>query len=174
MTDKSIYKDAPDYCHYFFDLVQSNDLISELHKSKQTTHDFILSIPFGKENYTYSENKWTIKEVLRHIIDSERVYAYRALRFSRFDNTELPGFDENEYIKSVKNIKYNLKDLLIEYLNVRDASINLFNFLTDEMLDFKGIANKVNYTARTLGFMSVGHNIHHCNFIKTKYLIDKQ
>jgi len=173
MTDKTIYKDAPDYCHYFFDLIGTNDLISELQKSKQITQDFILTIPEEKGNYAYSENKWTIKEVLRHIIDCERIYTYRALRFSRFDDTELAGFDENDYIANVKNIKFSLSDLLTEYTEVRNATISLFKSMTDEMLDFKGKANNAYFTPRAIGFMTAGHNIHHCNFILTKYLNDK-
>lgn len=173
MTDKTLYKDAPDYCHYFFDLIETNDLISELQKSKQLTRDFILKIQEEKGNYAYSENKWTIKEVIRHIKDCERIYTYRALRFSRFDDTELAGFDGNDYIANVKNINFRLNDLLIEYIDVRNATINLFNNMTGGMLDFKGKANNAYFTPRTIGFMTAGHNIHHCNFVKAKYLNDK-
>ena len=109
---------------------------------------------------------------LKHIIDCERIYTYRALRFSRFDNTELAGFDENEYTANVKKIKYHLKDLLDEYINVRNASMNLFKNMTEEMLNFKGKANNAYFTPRTIGFMTAGHNVHHCNFIKTYYLND--
>lgn len=170
MTDKTIYRDAPQYCHYFFDLVQTDDLLTELEKSYHLTQElFSLIIP-EKENYSYQPNKWTTKEVIRHIIDCERVYTYRALRFSRFDNTELSGFDENKYIDGIKNIEQNFTDLKDEFENVRKSTIALFKTMTKEMLDFKGTANKVVFTARTLGFMTVGHNIHHCNFIKTNYL----
>lgn len=170
MTDKIIYKDAPNYCHYFFDLVETNDLLSELEKSYKLTKEVFKLITFENENYSYQTNKWTIKEVLRHILDCERVYTYRAFRFSRFDNTELSGFDENEYIEKNKQAEQSLAELIDEYENVRKSTINLFKTMTNEMLDFKGKANKVSFSARTLGFMTVGHNIHHVNFIKTKYL----
>jgi uncharacterized damage-inducible protein DinB len=170
MTDKIIYKDAPNYCHYFFDLVETNDLLSELEKSYKLTKEVFKLITFENENYSYQTNKWTIKEVLRHIVDCERVYTYRAFRFSRFDNTELSGFDENEYIEKNKQAEQSLAELIDEYENVRKSTINLFKTMTNEMLDFKGKANKVSFSARTLGFMTVGHNIHHVNFIKTKYL----
>ncbi|MFZ5946579.1 MAG: DinB family protein [Stygiobacter sp.] len=170
MTDKTIYQDAPKYCHYFFDLVQTDDLLNELKKSKIFTDNLFKLITAEKENYSYAPNKWTTKEVIRHIIDCERVYTYRALRFSRFDNTELSGFDENKYIDSIKGLEQNLADLKDEYDNVRKSTIALFKAMTKEMLDFKGTANNVGFTARTLGFMTVGHNLHHCNFIKTKYL----
>lgn len=170
MTDKTIYKDAPDYCHYFFDLVETGNLLNELEKSKNFTQDTFDLITTEKENYSYQPNKWTTKEVLRHIIDCERVYTYRAFRFSRFDNTELAGFDENKYIEQIKIAEQPLPDLLNEYSIVRNSTIALFKTMNDEMLDNKGIANNVYFTARTLGFMTVGHNFHHCNFIRTKYL----
>lgn len=170
MTDKRIYRDAPSYCHYFFDLVGTDDLLAELHKSKTQTEGLFLRITPEIENFSYAIGKWTIKEVIRHIIDCERVYTYRALRFSRFDETELSGFDENKYIDNLKPTAYNLADLKDEYTAVRTATIALFKSMTDEMLDFKGKANNVLFTARTLGFMTIGHNIHHCNFIVDNYL----
>jgi uncharacterized damage-inducible protein DinB len=173
MTDKIIYKDAPNYCHYFFDLVETNDLLNELEKIYKLTKEVFKLITFENENYSYQTNKWTIKEVLRHIIDCERVYTYRAFRFSRFDNTELSGFDENEYIEKIKQAEQSLAELIDEYENVRKSTINLFKTMTNEMLDFKGKANKVSFSPRTLGFMTIGHNIHHVNFIKTKYLNEK-
>jgi len=170
MTDKTIYKDAPDYCHYFFDLVETDNLLDELQKSYQITNELFQLITPEKENFSYQPDKWTTKEAIRHIIDCERVYTYRAFRFSRFDNTELPGFDENKYIETIKGKALNLSDLKDEYENTRKSTIALFKTMTNEMLDFKGPANKVYFTARSLGFMTVGHNLHHCNFIKTKYL----
>jgi hypothetical protein len=170
MIDKTIYQHAPQYCHYYFDLVKTDDLLTELEKSYQATQDLFCLIRSEKENYSYQPNKWTTKEVLRHIIDCERVYTYRALRLSRFDDTELPGFDENKYIDNIKNVEQNLTDLKDEYENVRKSTIALFKTMTNEMLDFKGIANKFVFTPRTIGFMTVGHNLHHCNFIKTNYL----
>lgn len=170
MTDKTVYNDAPAYCHYFFDLVKTNDVLTELENSCQMTKGLFSMITAEKENYSYQPLKWTTKEVIRHIIDCERVYAYRAFRFSRFDKTELPGFDENFYIDSFKSVEQSLTDLTEEYQNVRKSTISLFKTMTDEMLDFKGTANKVVFTARALGFMAVGHNIHHCNFIKSNYL----
>jgi len=170
MNDQSIYQDAPSYFHYYFDLVQTNDLNYELQKNKQATIDFIQSIPLGKEDYAYQKGKWTIKEVIRHIVDTERVFAYRAFRFSRFDSTELAGFDENHYINNVKDINFDINDLLSEFVNLRSSTVNLFETMTDQMLDFKGTANNNKVSARALGFMIIGHNLHHCNFVSTHYL----
>ncbi|MBK7559373.1 MAG: DinB family protein [Chitinophagaceae bacterium] len=170
MIVKPNYSDAPKYCHYYFDLVTENNLLDALQNSYKETLTLIASIPTEKENYSYAERKWTTKDVLRHIIDCERVYAYRAFRFSRFDDTELPGFDENQYIIHSQKIQSDLQSLKDEYSNIRESTLNLFKPMTENMLDFKGTANTAGFTARGLGYMTVGHNIHHCNFIKTHYL----
>ena len=93
-----------------------------------------------------------------------------AFRFSRLDDTQLSGVEENDYIDNVKGIDLNLSDLQEEYLVVRNSTIWVFRNITDEMMDFKGLANQENYTARTLGFGTIGHNIHHCRFIRKMYL----
>ena len=170
MNNPKIYQDAPEYSHYFFDLVPTDNLLEELKQSKDFTLAFLDSLPADKENFAYAPEKWTIKEVIRHIIDCERVYTYRALRFSRFDATELAGFDENAYMTPLKNLKYSLADLREEYTAVRNATLALYQNMTDEMLDFKGTANGVSFTARSLGFMAVGHNLHHVRFVQNNYL----
>jgi len=170
MKNKAIYNDAPTYCGYYFDLIASDDLILEFEKSRLLTLDVFSMVSPEKENYSYQTDKWTIKEVLRHIIDMERIFAYRAFRFSRFDPTELSGVEENDYIVNAKQTDIKLSDLVEEFLVVRKATTWIYKNIGNEMLDFKGIANKQNYTARTLGFAMIGHNIHHCNTIKTKYL----
>lgn len=170
MVNKVYYNDAPDYCRPFFDLVDSDDLLAELEKSKIDTLTLFANITEDNANYRYAPNKWSVKEVLRHIIDCERVYAYRALRFSRFDNTPLSGFDENVYIDNSRIVEQHLFDLKNEFELVRNSTIELYKPMTNTMLDFKGTANNATFTARTLGFMTVGHNIHHCKTIRSRYL----
>jgi uncharacterized damage-inducible protein DinB len=170
MTNKKIYEDAPAYCHDYFNLVETDDLLNELVKSYQSTQELFGLITPENENHSYQPGKWTIKEVLRHIIDCERVYTYRAFRFSRFDDTELAGFDENNYIEVLKGQEQTLSDLKEEYKQVRRSTIALFKTMTNEMLDFKGTANNVGFTARALGFMTVGHNVHHVKYIGTVLL----
>lgn len=165
----SLYAQAPPYCHYYFDLVESDDLLREFEKNLAFVQNLIRSIPAEKAAFAYAEGKWTIKEVLRHIIETERIYAYRALRFSRSDSTELPGFEENAYIDQAKDMQYDLKDLEAEFTAVRMGSICLYKSMTESMLDFQGVANKVNYTPRSIGFMIVGHTIHHCRIIQERY-----
>lgn len=170
MKDKTIYKDAPAYAAYFFDLIESDDLFAEFEKSKELTLDVFKLITPELENYAYQPGKWTVKEVLRHIIDMERVFADRAFRFSRLDDTPQPGVEENDYAANAKQDHIKLSDLQEEYLAVRNSTVWVYRNMEDEKLNFKGLANDQPYTAMTLGFGCIGHNIHHCNFIKTKYL----
>ena len=170
MLSKQIYADAPAYCHSFFDLVQESDLLTALQSNKEQTIALLNAVPTNKENFAYADGKWTTKEVFRHIIDCERIYAYRAFRFSRFDATELASFDVSSYITNTHNLTIPLSMVLTEFVNLRNSTINLFETMTDEMLDFKGIANKVSFTPRGLGFMVVGHAMHHCNVVRERYL----
>lgn len=174
MKNKEIYKDAPEYCRYFFDLIESDDLVVEIEKSKELTLNLFDLVSPELENYSYQPNKWTIKEVFRHIIDMERIFAYRAFRLSRFDGTDLAGVEQNGYIENVNLNDIKLSDLREEYLAVRNSTNLIYRNITTEMLDFKGTANEQTYTARTLGFATIGHNVHHCNFIKTKYLGERE
>jgi len=173
VNDIELYKSSPEYFHYYFNLINTNDIVDALVKSKNQTFDLFESINEEKENYSYGAGKWTTKEVIRHIIDTERIFAYRALRFSRFDKTELPGFDENAYVDSMKLIAQDFGALTEEYLIVRDSSISLFKSMTNEMLDFLGTANKVKVSTKAIGFMIAGHNLHHCNFLMEKYITEK-
>jgi hypothetical protein len=167
---KSHYLDAPAYCHPFFDLVTASTITDALKSSGSQTLELIASIPETKASYQYLPEKWTVKQILSHIIDCERVYAYRALRLSRKDATPLAGFDENTYVMNAAVEARSLEQLSNEYNAVRNASILLYDFMTNEMLDFKGIANNVFFTARSLGYMIAGHNIHHCNILRERYL----
>lgn len=170
MIPKPNYNDFPPYCRHYFDLVAEDDLMEALKNSRDHTLKFISEIPAAKENFSYAENKWTVKQVLSHIIDCERIYAYRALRFSRKDNTELPGFDEDLFAANANASGRNLQDLAEEYKSVRGSTIFLFEHMTEEMLGFKGMANKLWLTPCAIGFLAAGHNIHHCKIIKERYL----
>ena len=170
MNQRPFYQDAPSYCHPFFDLVTTDHLIKELNNSLSETSALFSSLPPEKADYRYAAGKWSVKEVLQHLVDCERVYSYRAFRFSRFDASELAGFEENDYIKNVERINRSMDDLCAEFIHLRNATIHLYSYMTEEMLDFKGKANNVIYTARSLGFMTVGHSIHHCNMIRSHYL----
>ncbi len=170
MENKSIYSEAPQYYHYYFDLVESDNLINELEKSHQYMLDLFQKINRENENSSYQENKWTTKQVIRHIIDCERIFGYRALRFARFDDTELASFDENKYMLPPLHQNENLDSLIEEFINVRRSTISLYKSMNDPMLDFRGSVDGTFNSARTIGFMIVGHQLHHCLFLEQNYL----
>lgn len=167
---KPDYQDMPEYYKYYVDVVQENNLKDALRNSLKFTTEVIEVANDEKANYQYAPEKWTIKKLLSHITDTERIFAYRALRLSRLDATLLSGFDENFYAQNSNCSQRNITQLLAEYESVRTSTQALFEYMTDEMLDFKGTANTVSVTARGIGFMIAGHNIHHLNILKERYL----
>ena len=162
-------EDAPPWCPYYFNLVTEDNLTEALQHNRKDTFDFIRSVPSSKENFSYSENKWTPKEVFIHIIDFERFYAYKALCSARHVDTDL-SFDQKLFAKNCNASNRTLKDIAEEFSFTRDSTINLFSTMTLAMLDFKGFQNKQVFTARSLGWMMAGHATHHCNMILEKYL----
>ena len=131
---------------------------------------FFESIPKEKQNYAYAEGKWTIKEVLQHLIDGERIFCYRALRFARKDATPLPGFDENLFAETAKADKRNWDDLIEEFKAVRRSSELLFGSFDEEQLDASGISNNHSNYVLGFGYITVGHTLHHMKVIKERYL----
>jgi len=164
------YATAPLYYHQYFNLVKNNNLIVDMHQSKSDTLELFNGIPDEEYSFAYAEGKWTIAEVLQHIIDCERIMMYRAFRFSRFDATPLSGFNEDDYIEAARKNTISVTQLKNEYSLLRSSSILMFENMNEEMLDFIGIANQLNLTARAIGFMMVGHNLHHCNVVRDRYL----
>lgn len=136
---------------------------------KQVT-DFFKSISNDKLTYKYAEDKWTIKEIFQHIIDTERIFMYRCLRIARHDQTPLAGFDQNDYIlPSLANNK-SIELLLEEYQAVRQNFIVLLKSLSETDLKFVGNANGSNLSARAAAFIILGHELWHIKIIKERYL----
>lgn len=158
------------YYHTYIGKVQRNDLQNALKDSNQKLLAFLKAIPEEKYHYRYAEGKWTIAQVLAHIIDCERVFAYRALVFSRNDKTALPGFDENVYATECNAEGRVFGSLIEEYEYLRKSNILLFDSITDEMSLRKGTANGKEITVRALGFIISGHELHHMQVIKDRYL----
>ncbi len=120
--------------------------------------------------FRYAPNKWTIKEILLHMIDDERIYSYRALRFARNDTTPLPGFDQEPFARYSKANERTMESLIDEYQTVRNATISLIANLPEEALIRGGIANDHFVTVRALIYHLAGHELHHVNIINEKYL----
>ena len=146
------------------------NLIEELEKSMQNFEEFLTQIPSEKHEFRYAEGKWTIKDIVQHLIDTERVLAYRSLRFARKDQTPLHSFDENEYVDATAANKRTLTDLLQEYKAVRLSTLYLFKSFSNEELMYTGIASNNSFTVRAIGFIIAGHQKHHQRIIAERYL----
>ena len=162
----------PAYYTHYIGLVKGDNILKQLEDQVIDIQAIISEIPEEKESYAYAPGKWTIKELLGHIIDTERIMAYRALRFARKDKTALPGFDENEYVVNSDYNKRTLYDIAHEFAIVRESNLALFKHFNEEALDQRGTANNNEATVRAILFMIVGHANHHLDVLKTKYLVD--
>jgi hypothetical protein len=158
------------YFHGYINLVPEDELAEAFVSQSASFIRFLETIPPEKYDFRYAENKWTIQEVVQHVLDAERIFAYRALRFARLDLTPLPGFDENSYVIS-SNAHHRPWDKLVEEFKVlRRSSELLFQSFTEEQLQAGGTAsNGPNYVLG-LGFILIGHAMHHLQVVKERYL----
>jgi uncharacterized damage-inducible protein DinB len=161
---------TPYYQSYLKYLPADADLLSLIKDQAASTQQFIASVPEEKESYAYARGKWMLKEVVGHLCDTERILSYRALRFSRNDQTPLSGFDENTYTPNSNYALRSLKNIGEEFAAVRQSSIALFSNMSEEMFDRRGMANNNSHTARHMLFFIVCHERHHLGVIKEKYL----
>jgi len=148
----------------------TGDILHYLENSFPEIRKLINGLPPEKLYYRYQENKWSIKEILVHLVDDERIYAYRALCFARNEKISLPGFDQDAYTRWSAADKREPVNIFHEYEAVRYATIALFEGLPEDSLDKVGMADNKNSTARALLWHIAGHELHHINFIKAYYL----
>ncbi|WP_103068454.1 DinB family protein [Aquimarina sediminis] len=146
------------------------NIVEGLKISKKEFVDFVESIPVEKFTHAYAEGKWTIAEVLQHIIDTERIFAYRALRFARNDKTPIMGFEQDDYVPNSNANNLGQEDIVSDFNAVRNCSISLFNGFTDEMLTRIGEASGSPMSARAVGYILTGHQKHHFEVITERYL----
>jgi hypothetical protein len=159
------------YQHYV-ELVKGDDIIRELRSQVMAIQAVISTIPEEMEDHAYADGKWTIKEVIGHIIDTERVLGYRAMRFARKDKTPLPGYDENWYVANSKFGQQTLYSLAHEFAIVREANLAMFKTWGEEELSQTGVANGLEVSVRSILFMIAGHATHHLNVIRERYLTE--
>ncbi|MBK8601213.1 MAG: DinB family protein [Flavobacterium sp.] len=171
---KSNQLQSNEYASYYAPYVQSVSdeytLIEELEISVHRLIKFVQNIPMDKFDYRYAEGKWTIKDILQHLIDTERILAYRALRFSRNDQTPLANFDENEYVIEANANRRSIQELLTELAVVRQATLSLFKTFSHEELLRSGIASNNTMSVRAFGFVIIGHQNHHQRIFEERYL----
>lgn len=163
----------PQFFDRYIDLVEDIELLDalEIHSPEAVFSDLDTLEALGDK--VYAPGKWTIKDIVQHCIDTERIMSYRALRFARNDQTLLPGFEENDYAQNALASQRTLEDLLDEFEIVRAATLALFDNFDVEMLVRSGMGgslSKVPISVAALGFMVVGHAIHHQNIIDERYL----
>ena len=161
---------VPEFYHNYINQAPENDLMEAFRNGTRDFINFFETIPAHKRDYRYADGKWSIKEVLQHIIDGERVFSYRAMCFARKDATPLPGFDENEYTLNSKSDKREWNDLLEEFKAVRKSSELLFASFDEEQLNASGLANNNSNYVLGIGFIMVGHSLYHMKVIKERYL----
>lgn len=167
--DLTIHEYNPFYQTYI-NKAQNVELKQGLRESFAYVFEFLNAIPEHKLEFRYAENKWTIKEVIQHVIDAERIFSYRALRIARQDQTPLPGFEENNYVPASFANNRSRAELLADYKAVRQATLSLFDSFSNDMLLQMGTASNSPISVRALGFITIGHENHHCQIIKERYL----
>jgi hypothetical protein len=164
---------AGEYSPYFekyIKLTSGDDVRQVLENSMEPIKKFLFSLPEDKAAHAYADGKWTMRQLLQHMIDTERVFAYRAMSISRGEQQPLPGFDENLYAENAKAEGLSLQELSEEFLLLRKSSVLLFSNMSNEGLTRFGIASDYRVNPNAIGFMLVGHALHHKQIITERYL----
>jgi uncharacterized damage-inducible protein DinB len=164
--------DYPNYYEPYIALVKAENIDEAINNYSKLIENFIAAIPNSKENFVYATNKWTVKDVLQHLIDAERVFVYRALRFSRKDAQPLLGFEEEAYAKNSEAKYRNFEDVKNELMLLRQSTDLFLKSLTPQQLLQTGTANNKPITVNAIGFICFGHLLHHINVLNQKYGIE--
>jgi hypothetical protein len=162
--------DYSTYYESYIKLIEGDDILRILNDQSKRTQDILNSFSEHKGNYCYAEGKWTVKEVVGHLLDTERVFAYRALCIARGEKKSLPGFDQNDYVKEGNFNRRELFDLNYEFRLLRESNLLLFRSFTPEMLKLKGFANETSVTVLAILFIIAGHEKHHMKVLREKYM----
>jgi hypothetical protein len=158
------------YYENYVSLVEETEIVNAMRNQADELREIFSQISDKEGLYRYATGKWSIKELLGHLIDGERVFAYRALRFARADKTELAGFDQDPYIENANFDAVKLQDLLEELLSLRNANTLFFSNLNEEAWNGTGVASDNEISVRALAYIMVGHIRHHVKILKDRYL----
>tara|TARA_R110002049_G_C9149240_1_gene560140 strand:- start:729 stop:1241 length:513 start_codon:yes stop_codon:yes gene_type:complete len=168
--NQSIYlKDVPDYYRRYIDLIPDGSYKDLMHLDLEKTKKAFMSLQ-NKPNYAYQSGKWTVLQVLSHLIDVERVMVHRIHAFSRNESGSIPGFDHDDYVVQADLSNKTIDSLLKEFELIRFGTIHLVSNLSDNELKRKGIANNVEFTTSVLSWIILGHSIHHVNILNERYV----
>ena len=162
--------DYSTYYERYIKLVEGDDILKILNDQSKKTQDVLNSFSEHKGNFRYAEGKWTVKEVVGHLLDTERVFAYRALCIARGEKKSLPGFDQDDYVKDGNFNRRELFELNYEFRLLRESNLLLFRSFSQEMLRKRGFANETSVTVLAILFMIAGHEKHHMNVLREKYM----
>jgi uncharacterized damage-inducible protein DinB len=160
---------APYYANYI-KLVEGEDILKILNDQSKITQDVLNSFSEHKGNYRYTDGKWTVKEVVGHLLDTERVFAYRALCIARGEKKSLPGIEQDDYVKEGNFNRRELFELNYEFRLLRESNLLLFRSFTSEMLLKRGFASEASVTVLAILFIIAGHEKHHIKVLREKYM----
>lgn len=160
---------APYYDRYI-SLVDSNDILAVLDEQRRQTVLLLSGRTEAEGNLRYAPDKWSLKEVLGHLNDTERIMSYRALRIARNDATPIEGFEQDDYVRNGPFARHPLSNLIEDYIAVRRATLSLFRNLDEDAWSRRGVANKNEVTVRALAYIIAGHELHHRRMLEEKYL----
>ncbi|MBX9734376.1 MAG: DinB family protein [Chitinophagaceae bacterium] len=162
--------DYPAYFGRYINLVDANDLQTAVTTYSRPLTYFFVNLPEEKADYAYAPGKWTIKDLLQHIIDTERIMSYRLLCIARGEQTALPGFEEDAYASAAHASKRSFTSLKEEFIALRKSTDLLIQSLTEEQLNNTGTASNKPTTANAIGYIIFGHIMHHKNIVEERYL----
>ncbi|MFC6039999.1 DinB family protein [Paenisporosarcina macmurdoensis] len=171
MWTKPSNEEFPAYFGKYIDLVSEGSLEDTLIKQLKDTTAFLSNISETQGNYRYAIDKWTLKEVIGHITDTERIMSYRLLRIARGDQSPLAGYDDEQYVKEATFHSRSFPDLLKDFSAVRQSTVSLVRSLPEDVWSRKGIANNSEISVRGLAYIIAGHELHHVEIIKDKYVV---
>jgi DinB superfamily len=158
------------YCESYISLVPGNDILATLDEQRRQTILLLSGRTEADAELRYAPDKWSLKEVLGHVNDSERILSYRALRIARGDATPIEGYEQDDYVRNGPFARLLLADLIEDYIAVRRATLSLFRNLDEPAWTRRGVANKNEVTVRALAYIIAGHELHHRRILEEKYL----
>lgn len=170
MTARPASSEYPEWYDGYVQSVPDGDIVELMEKQLKEVASLLNEIDDEKSLYRYSGDKWSIRELLGHLNDTERIMTYRALRFARGDKTDIPQYDHNEYVETAKFDKIPFEDLKKEFRFLRKATIILFKNFTEEQFAAKGYSGGKEFTVKAKAYIIVGHVNHHLKIIREKYL----
>lgn len=172
MTAPTIRPEASEYPAFYAGYiasVPSENLLDVLQRSGEDISTTLGTIPEERGGYQYAEGKWSIRTLLGHVIDAERIFAYRALRLARSDSTPLPGFDEGEFAKAAESDSRTIASLAEEFMHLRASTVRLFASFPEAAWTRSGTVNKGQVSVRALGYITAGHAMHHLRILRERY-----